>query len=184
MSTVRRLPTVATAATSATGRVTADFFTSSYRFSASVLVYKRRLVDVLGDRMTDYLDMVDIYVSRINNPGEIVATYQKGSLVKNEISFILLSDETEGLSKERFYVPNRVNLSIFVTLPSFEINGKFQWMGDLDVKKIMTTETQKFLPILEATSTNAHFPKVNFQGPIALVNKNKIELLCIGEAVG
>ncbi len=182
MSTVRRITPTALAASS-TGRVTADFFTSSYRFSASVLVYKRRLADVLGDRMTDYLELVDIYISRINNPGEIVATYQKGSLVKNEISFILLSDEAEGISKERFYVPNRVTMPIFVTLPSFEINGKFQWMGDLDIKKIMTTETQKFLPILEATSTNANFPKVNFQGPIALINKAKIELLSIGETV-
>jgi hypothetical protein len=183
MTTVRRIPTMAQAA-SAAGRVTADFFTNSYRFSASVLVYKRRLVDVLGDRITDYLDLVDIYVSRINNPGEIVGTYQRGSLVKTEISFILLPSEADGISKERFYAPNRVSLPIFITLASFEINGKFQWMGDLDVKKIMTTETQKFLPVLDVTSTNAHFPKVNFQGPVALVNKTKIELLCIGENTG
>jgi hypothetical protein len=182
MTNIRRITPTAVSASS-TGRVTADFFTGSYRFSASVLVYKRRLADVLGDRMTDYLDLIDIYVSRINNPGEIVVTYSKGSLVKNEISFILLSDEAEGTTKERFYVPNRVAMPIFVTLPSFEINGKFQWMGDLDIKKIMTTETQKFLPVLDATGTNAHFPKVNFQGPIALVNKTKIELLSIGETI-
>ena len=67
---------------SSTGKVTADFFTGSYRLSATVLVYKRRLIDILGDRTTDYLDLVDIYISRINNPGNIVATYQKGSLVQ------------------------------------------------------------------------------------------------------
>ena len=179
MSTVHR---ISTSAASSTGRVTADFFTGSYRLSASVLVYKRRLADVLGDRITDYLDLVDIYVSRINNPGEIVATHQKGSLVKDEITFILLSSEVEGISKERFYVPSRVSLPIFLTVPSFEIHGKFQWMGDLEVKKILTTETQKFLPVLDAASTNSHFPKVTFEGPIALVNKTKIEVICIGDA--
>ncbi|MFC1975514.1 hypothetical protein ACFLXQ_03840, partial [Chloroflexota bacterium] len=97
-----------------TGRVTVDFFTASYRLSASVLVYKRRLIDILGDRTTDYLDMVDIYVSRINNPGNIVATYQKGSLVKNEICFILLSSEAESISKDKFYTPHRVSLPIFL----------------------------------------------------------------------
>ena len=56
------------------GRVTADFFTDSHRFSASVVVYKRHLVDVLGDRMTDFLDLVDVYVSLNNNPNEIVHT--------------------------------------------------------------------------------------------------------------
>lgn len=69
MNTVRRI---------SSGRVTADFFTSSYRFSASIIVYKRRLVDVLGDRMTDYLDIVDVYISRINAPGDIIATYKRG----------------------------------------------------------------------------------------------------------
>jgi hypothetical protein len=179
VSTVHR---ISTSSTGSTGRVVADFFTGSYRFSASVLVYKRRLADVLGDRMTDYLDLVDIYISRINHPGEIVATYQKGSLIKNEINFILLSSEAEGISKERFYVPNRVSLPIFVTIPSFEVHGKFQWMGDLEIKKILTTDTQKFLPVLEAHSINAHFPKVTFEGPIALINKSKIEVLCIGDA--
>ena len=164
-----------------TGRVTVDFFTASYRLSASVLVYKRRLIDILGDRTSDYLDMVDIYVSRINNPGNIVATYQKGSLVKNEICFILLSSEAESISKDKFYTPHRVSLPIFLTVPSFEISGKFQWLGDLEVKKIMATDTQRFLPILDATARNAHFPDVTFQGPALLANKARIEVLCIGD---
>ena len=179
MSTVHR---ISASSTGSTGRVVADFFTGSYRLSASVMVYKRRLADVLGDRMTDYLDLVDVYISRINNPGEIIATYHKGSLVKNEINFILLSSEVEGTSKERFYVPNRVSLPIFITVPSFEIHGKFQWMGDLEIKKILTTDTQKFLPVLDANSANSHFPKVTFEGPIALINKSKIEIICIGDA--
>ena len=169
MSTVRRINS---------GRVTADFFTSSYRFSASIVVYKRRLIDVLSDRMTDYLDMVDIYVSRINNPGSIVATYQKGSLVKSEITFILLPDEVEGTSKERFYTM-RDNIPVFISVPSFEIHGLLQWgASDLDIKKILSIETQNFLPILEATASNSLLPDVTFQGPMALVNKTKVQVLC------
>jgi hypothetical protein len=164
-----------------TGRVTADFFTGSYRLSASVLVYKRRLVDILGDRTTDYLDLVDIYVSRINSPGHIVAAYQRGSLVKQTINIILLSSEAESVSKDRFYTPNRVSLPIFTTVPSFEIEGQFQWMGDLEVKKILAADVQNFLPILDATARNAHFPEVTFQGPALLVNKARIEILCIGD---
>ena len=165
----------------ATGRVTADFFTDSYRLSASVLVYKRRLIDILGDRTTDYLDLVDIYVSRVNSPGNIVTTYPKGSLVKREINYILLSSLSESISKDRFYTPNRVTLPIFITVPSFEISGHFQWLGDLEVKKIMATDVQKFLPVLDGTARNAHFPDVTYEGPALLVNKAKIEVLCLGD---
>ena len=169
MSEIRRLHT---------GRVTADFFTSSYRFSASIIVYKRRLIDVLSDRITDYLDLVDIYVSRINNPGSIVATYHKGSLVKNEITFILLPDETEGKSKERFF-STRDNIPVFISVPSFEIHGQLQWgVQELDIKKILSVETQNFLPIVNATAANSLLPEVAFQGPMVLVNKTKVQVLC------
>lgn len=164
-----------------TGRVTADFFTSSYRFSASVVVYKRRLIDVLSDQITDYLDMVDVYVSRINSPGDIVDTYQRGSVVKKEINFIMLSSEAEGKSKERFYA-SRENLPVFVSIPSFEITGEIQWgRSELDVKKLLATDTQKFLPMLDATVTNAFVPQVTFQGPLILVNKAKIQVICSGK---
>lgn len=162
-----------------TGRVTADYFTASYRFSASVVVYKRRLVDVLSDRLTDYLDMVDIYVSRINNPGDIVATYEKGSLVKKEINFIMLPSEAEGISKERFY-SSREDVPIFISIPSFEIHGQLQWgAAELDMKKILAIDTQQFLPILEATASNSIYPDVTFQGPMVLVNKTKVQVLCL-----
>jgi hypothetical protein len=161
------------------GRVTADFFTDSHRFSASIVVYKRHLIDVLGDRMTDYLDLVDVYVSRNNNPGEIVHTSKWGTLVKEEINFIVLSNQTQAISKERFYSPHRTSRQIFLTVPFFEIEGLFQWMGDLEIKKLMATDIQKFLPILNVNATNPYFPDLNFQGPTALVNKAKIQTLCI-----
>ena len=173
MSSVRRL---------SAGRVTADFFTASYRFSASVIVYNRRLIDVLSDPTTNYLDMVDMYISRINNPGDIVATYQTGTLIKKEINFIMLASEVEGTSKQRHFA-SRENLPLFISIPSFEIHGQIQWGSkDLQAKKLLATDSQKFLPILNATASNSLFPDVTFQGPIALVNKTKIQVVCAGDS--
>jgi hypothetical protein len=163
------------------GRVNADFFTSSYRFSANVIVYKRRLVDVLSDPITNYLDLVDIYISRINDPGDIIATFPRGSVVKEEISFILLSSELEGISKERFFAV-RENLPMFISVPSFEVTGQVQWgRQNPDIKKIMMSDVHKFLPVLDAKATNSSQPALNFQGPLALVNKSKIQIICVGQ---
>ncbi|RME76881.1 MAG: hypothetical protein D6784_04900 [Chloroflexi bacterium] len=164
------------------GRVTADFFTDSHRLSATVFVYKRRLIDVLSDRLSDYLNLHDVYISRNNNPGEIIATFARGTLVKRDINFVILTSEAQAVSKEKYYVPNRVTLPVFAAVPFFEITGTFQWLGDLDIKKIMATETQQFLPILNPTATSPFIPDLNFQGPTALVNKTKIQVFCIGEA--
>lgn len=173
MSTVRRI---------SAGRVTADFFTASYRFSASVVVYNRRLIDVLSDPTTNYLDMVDLYISRINNPGDIVATYQTGTLIKEEINFILLASEAEGTSKQRHYT-GRQNFPIFLSIPSFEIHGQIQWgRQDWEARKLLSVDSQRFLPILNAAASNSLFPEVTFQGPLALVNKTKIQVVCSGNS--
>jgi hypothetical protein len=163
-------------------RTTVDFFVGSYRLSAAVKTYKRTLIDILADQMTNYLDLEDVYVSRINNPGHIVATYETGSLVKDEINLILLSSETDSVSKDRFYAPNRARLPIFVTTPSFEVQGEFQWLKDLNTRKILATDTQRFLTVLNGTATNTFAPEVTFQSPAILINKSKIEFFCIDSA--
>ncbi len=171
MSKVRRLNS---------GRITADFFTASYRFSATVLIYTRRLIDILGDHTTDYLDMIDIYISRINNPGDIVATYEKGTLIKNEINFILLPTEVEGTSKERHYAYQE-NIPLFISIPSFEIHGTLRWgTKEVQAKKLLISDAQKFVPIIDAVASNSLFPEVTFEGPMALVNKSKIQVVCSG----
>jgi hypothetical protein len=55
------------------GLLAADFFTAAYRMSGHVDAGKRRLADILSDRLSDFLLLQDIYVSRIYRPGEIVA---------------------------------------------------------------------------------------------------------------
>lgn len=38
-------------------RAMADFFAEGYRLSASALVYQRNLIDIWGDKSTNYLDL-------------------------------------------------------------------------------------------------------------------------------
>ena len=102
--------------------------------------------------------MVDIYISRINNPGDIVATYQTGTLIKEEINFIMLPTEIEGTSKERHFA-NRQSLPIFLSIPSFEIHGQIQWgTKTIEANRLLATDAQNFLPILSATASNSLFP--------------------------
>lgn len=164
------------------GRVTADFFTASYRFSASITVYTRRLIDVLSDETTGNLDMVDIYISRINNPADILASYKTGTLVKDEINFVMLPTETEGTSREGYYVAGH-DLPIFIAMPSFEIQGKIWWGSKVVLtERILESSLQQFLPVLEVTATNSLFSKVTFHSRMALVNKTKIQFLCADPA--
>lgn len=160
--------------------LTADIFTSSHRFSAQVNIGNRRLADVLNDRMTDYLTVENVYVSRINAPGDIVGRYEKASLLKQHITFVVLPTETDGLSKEHKYNAfSKSTEKVFITLPSFEINGSLEIIGKFDLKAILAVGTTKFMPIFRGEAVNAFFPEVQFGGPVLLVNKQAVALFSV-----
>ena len=160
--------------------INADIFTNSHRFSAKIPLYNRALGDSLNDRLTDYLEARQVYVSRINRPGEIVGTYKLVSLIKRHITFVMLSVESEGLSQEHKYNAfSKSNEEVFITLPSFEITGRFQIIGKFDLKAILTVGSNKFMPIFKAKAVNAKYPEVNFEAPVILVNKEAMALFSV-----
>lgn len=158
----------------------ADIFTYSHRFSANVPVFSRRLGDILNDRMTDFLEVRDVYVSRINKPGEIAGTYKLASLVKKHITFVVLPTEADGLSQEHKYNAfSKSTEDVFITLPAFEISGRLEIIGKFDLKAILTVGTTKFMPIFQGRAVNSAYPEVNFSGPVILVNKEAINLFSV-----
>ena len=160
----------------------ADFFTTAYRMSGHVATGKRRLADILSDHLSDFLSLKDVYVSRIYKPGDIVAHYKAGSLIKRQITFVVLPTEADGLSKEHTYPAlSRHMQQVFITVPSFELRGSLQVVGKLDLPALLTTGTSQFMPLLNATATASLLPQVHFSGPVILVNKSSVELFCLAD---
>ena len=164
------------------GLLAADFFTSAYRMSGHVDTGKRRLADILSDRLSDFLLLQDIYVSRIYMPGEIVAHFKTGSLIKKQITFVVLPTEADGLSKDHTYpFLMRQMREVFVTVPSFEIRGSLKIIGKLDLPALLSIGTDKFMPLLNATASSSLLPQVQFSGPVILVNKSSVEIFCVAD---
>ncbi len=160
----------------------ADFFTTAYRMSGHVDTGKRRLADILSDRLSDFLLLKDVYVSRIYKPGEIVAYYQVGSLIKERITFVVLPTEADGLSKDHTYPAlTRQMRRVFITVPSFELQGSLKVVGKLDLQALLATGTDRFMPLLKATASSSLLPQVQFSGPVILVNKSSVELFCVAD---
>jgi hypothetical protein len=164
------------------GLLAADFFTSDYRMSGHVETGNRRLADILSDRLSDFLLLEDIYVSRIHKPGEIVANYTTGSLIKDQITFVVLPTEADGLSKDHAYpYLTRQMREVFLTVPSFEIRGSLKVVGKLNLQALLAIGTDKFMPLLNTTASLSLLPQVQFAGPVILVNKSSVELFCVAD---
>ena len=163
------------------GWVVADFFTHSYRVSGSVDVRRLPLADQLNDRTASYLVLEDAYVSPIDRPGEITASYAIATLCKENITMAILASKDDGLSKKHSYgsYHSAALKNVFLTLPQFEVRGYLRTVGKLDLYAVLATGTDRFMPILDGTTFASVKPEIQFDGGVILVNKDAVGVVCV-----
>lgn len=165
------------------GWVAADFFTHSYRISGSVDVRRLLLADQLNDRTSSYLMLEDAYVSPIDRPGDITASYAMAVLRKENITMAVLVSRDDGLSKKHSY-GSYFGMSlknVFLTVPQFEVRGLLQIVGKFDLHALLATGTDRFMPLLDGTTFASIKPDIQFDGGMILVNKDAVGVMCIME---
>lgn len=185
-SSLKRLGTGSTQSEHAVRRrgwVSVDFFTHSYRISGSVDVRRLPLADQLNDSTTSYLMLEDAYVSPINRPGDITASYALAALRKENITMAVLASKEEGLSKKQSYGSyfGTALRNVFITVPQFELRGFLQTTGKFDLHALLATGTDRFMPLLDGTTFSSVKPEIQFDGGMILVNKDAIGVMCIQE---
>ncbi len=182
-SFLRRISTPAEQTVKRHGWVTVDFFTHSYRISGSVDVRRLPLADQLNDRTTSYLMLEDAYVSPIDRPGDITASYAVAVLRKENITMAVLAHKEDGLSKKQSY-GSYFGTSLkntFLTVPQFEVRGFLQVVGKFDLHALLATGTDRFMPILDGTTFASLKPDIQFDGGMILVNKDAVGVMCLKE---
>lgn len=165
------------------GFVTADFLAHDFRISGDANVRTRPLADTLNDGTTDYFQIENIYVSPIQNPADIKASYPMGSLYKRNISLVVLAREEDGRSKMESYGSylGYVLYPVFLTVPGFEVRGLLAMTPKTDIRTYLVTHADRFVPITEASATVTLNPAIRFEGGIILVNKERVGILCQAE---
>ncbi len=164
------------------GLQTYDLFVHNYRVSAQVDTRHRTMNDWLNDRLTSYLELFDSYVSRVDQPGRIVAHYPQAMLRKDGISFAIVPQEQSRPSGQRAYsYIGRARYEVFLALPFFEIKGEMFMAGKLDLKHFLIKEIEQFFPIGEGAARLALAPDITFEGSAFLVNKERTEFFGVTE---
>jgi len=162
--------------------ISADFLTNDYRISCRIAVPAGGLHALLMDPLNSYLELEDAYISRVNNPGEIVAHYQAAAMRKENILYIILARREDGAPPRGAgsYLKS-VEKTAFLTVPSFEIRGKVETEPKAAPRDILVQVAGRFVPVYDATAAVAGNPEITFGGKVLLVNKERVETLCIAE---
>jgi hypothetical protein len=156
-----------------------DFFTTTHRISGRVQTGTSPLSDLLNDRTQSYLLLSDVYVSHLETAAEISAHAAVAYLSKETLSFAVVSArEARTPDRSRFTVHEYEALA---TLPGCEIRGKFVGPHHLDLRSFSPAALDPFLVLTDATAWLVHVPDVTLSGEAILVNRARLEALCLSE---
>ncbi len=166
-----------------TGWLTADFFTHSYRISGQVDVRRRGLSDLLNDSTTGFLQLENAYISPIDRPADIIASYEASSLVKANLTLVLVTQQDDAISRKQAYgsYMGSYMRKVFLTVPSLEIVGYLRLAAKVDLRRILSMDTEEFISVLDGRVVASIRPDVVFTGGGVLVNKHHIGAFCLSE---
>ncbi len=158
-----------------------DFFTYRHRLSGRIDVRYNKLAAQLNDPTSSFLELEDAYVSNVERPAEIVASYTSAILRKNNITAVVIANQEDGLLREQTYGSyfGTYLRKLFITVPSFEATGYMRLSGKMDLRTVLTTGTDAFIPVLDGEMRSAIRPEVFFTGGAILVNKDQIGVFCL-----
>jgi hypothetical protein len=168
---------------SVAGLLPVDFFTQGYRISGHLSVMGKTVADTLNDRLTSYLELSDVYISRLGNPAEIVTTYAESQLNKDSLLFAIVpaKERLARAGRSTSYFGRELH-QVWLALPGLEIEGKFEMTGlSLDWKAYLAKEVSYYIPVLNGTARLTIQPEISFSGEAFLVNRAHIDLFCIEE---
>ena len=166
---------------SVSGLLAIELFTHEYRISGHVNVRGKTVGDMLNDRMESYLELRDVYISRIINPGEIVVAHPVAQLRKDGLMFAIVPAR-ERLSKAGRSISyfGKHAQRVWMALPSFEISGDFEVTGlSLDWKAYVAHGVNDYIPLLHGTARVTLHPEIEFSGAAFLVSRANVDLFCV-----
>ena len=166
-----------------TGWLAVDFFTQSYRISGQVDIRRRSLADILNDPTTGFVPLEDAYISPIDRPGDIVATYPSPNLVKANLTFAIVPHQEDALRRKQAYGSYLGTFlqQIFLTVPGFEIVGYLRLSSKMDLRRVLTSGTDEFIAVLDGRVRGSLRPDITFTGGGILVNKRHIGAFSVTE---
>lgn len=163
--------------------VNMDMFTDAYRVTGRVQVGSGGIHAELSNPNTKYLEIQDAYVSRIHDPGTIVASFKMAAFRKDNINFLLLQDRRDGIpvstSHARSVFTRGRPIPVFVTVPSFEIQGDVIHDGKVSVPDILIQSMGRFQSIFTAKASASIQPEIYYSGDLIMVQKDRIGVFCV-----
>ncbi len=136
-----------------------------------------RVLDVLNDVRTDYLQLRDVTVRR-EIDGQSIGQLLTATIPKTAVDFVLLeADKHEATVRRQFALVSKPSREALILLGAYEIHGTFMTTGSFDVLPALRQEQTAFFPVTSARLQRVTSTDPPIAAAVALLNGQKTTLL-------
>lgn len=161
--------------------VSVEIYTVSHRILGRVSPGSHGLFTFLNIPTTSYVGIEGAHLSRLHQPGRMVARYAKLWLVKDEIVAVLLSHRSElgPAGRTRGGYTTTVPHWVQIIMGGYELRGQVEAAGKFDFGAYMFEGANHFMPLYHAEVFAVLFPNVQADSPALLYNREMVDAMAM-----
>ena len=140
----------------------ADFITATHRISGQIATGVKPLSDVLNDRSQSYLLAYNVYLSRLDDAGTIMAHAPAAYISKDNLTLVVVPSREARSSERGRYGAHEYKA--LVTIDGFEVEGTFIGPARLDMRAFSPATLDSFVVLTQAMARPLAIAELHFSG--------------------
>lgn len=125
--------------------------TARHFISGEMLFRDKRLSDALNDRLESVVSLRKVQVARLSEPGKILEIHSAAIVQKAWVIIAFEPPQKAIPATKRFYgYVKKQQHDVFMVLEGMEVRGTLHTQGDLDLRRLITSSGDIFLPLTNA----------------------------------
>jgi hypothetical protein len=152
-------------------------FTPYYSITGGLYLREQRLSDFLNDRRDTIILMRNTTTARLEEPAKILEKTPSAIIPKAGIVLAFEPPQKTTPPGRQFIKYPKNKYGVFLALDGMEVHGKLNQPGPLDLRNALTSASESFLPITQATVTLDANPAFIIKREAVLVNVQHIRYL-------
>ena len=168
-----------------TGGTSVMMITHQHRLNCILQTGGQRLKEILNERTTEYLRIIDVQVFHSIDADECVANLPDALISKSSICLVIIPTEKHEAPEQRMLKRIKKNLyDTFLSVLSFEIQGTIHSIDPPHSPQLtdyLVHDLKTFFPITNATISQVNSSAKPLKVPVVIVNKTYVGIFSICE---
>jgi hypothetical protein len=161
--------------------ISVEIYTASHRILGRLAPGSSGLFTFLNIPTTSYIAIEGAHLTRLHQPGRMVARYATLWLVKDEIAVVLLSSRSElgSAGRTRGGYTTTVPHWVQIIMGGYELRGQVESAGKFDFGAYMFEGASHFMPLYHAEVFAVLFPNIQADSPVLLYNRQMVDAMAM-----